>query len=40
MQQQLGSIVTGEDCRQGNEAVANLNKEKIQKIVGMLLKAQ
>jgi hypothetical protein len=40
MQQQMSSIVIGEDCKPGNETVAKINREKIQQIVGMLLKAQ
>lgn len=37
MQQQVGSRVSGE-CAPGNEWAAKVNKEKIQKIVGMLIK--
>lgn len=39
MQQQISSIVIGE-CAPGNETMAKINREKIQKIVGMLSKAQ
>jgi hypothetical protein len=39
MQQQIGSIVIGE-CWPGNETMAKMNREKIQKILGMLTKAQ
>jgi hypothetical protein len=38
MQQQIGSLVQNDGCGPGNEGTAQRNREKMKKILGMLVK--